>query len=173
MRQRRRKRILITFSLLTAATLLLLGLNIGIGSVKIPAKDIWMLMQGKEIANSRIVMDIRLPRTFAALVLGGALALSGYLLQTFSEIPLQALLFWEFPPEQNGGGSCHDLSDRQIGESQLRGNDPGSFCWRYDFHGICIASFQKGKQYVHAGGKRCDDRVYMLCDHRVCRHLCK
>ena len=88
MRQRRRKRILITFSLLTAATLLLLGLNIGIGSVKIPAKDIWMLMQGKEIANSRIVMDIRLPRTFAALVLGGALALSGYLLQTFFRNPI-------------------------------------------------------------------------------------
>ena len=88
MRQRRRKRILITFSLLTAATLLLLGLNIGIGSVKIPAKDIWMLMQGKEIANSRIVMDIRLPRTFAALILGGALALSGYLLQTFFRNPI-------------------------------------------------------------------------------------
>ena len=88
MRQRRRKRILIAFSLLTAATLLLLGLNIGIGSVKIPAKDIWMLMQGKEIANGRIVMDIRLPRTFAALILGGALALSGYLLQTFFRNPI-------------------------------------------------------------------------------------
>ena len=159
MRQRRRKRILITFSLLTAATLLLLGLNIGIGSVKIPAK-------GKEIANSRIVMDIRLPRTFAALVLGGALALSGYLLQTFFRNPIAG-------PFVLGISSGAKMVVALVMIFLIGSHDHCSVYRFYDFHGICIASFQKGKQYVHAGGKRCDDRVYMLCDHRVCRHLCK
>jgi len=33
-------------------------------------------------------MDIRMPRTFAAMILGGALALAGYLLQTFFHNPI-------------------------------------------------------------------------------------
>ena len=36
----------------------------------------------------RIVLDIRAPRSFAAMILGGALALAGYLLQTFFHNPI-------------------------------------------------------------------------------------
>lgn len=58
------------------------------GTVKISAEDIIASICGRQIDNSRILWDIRMPRTMAALVLGGALALAGYLLQTFFHNPI-------------------------------------------------------------------------------------
>lgn len=76
------------FLILGIGVLALTILNICIGSVEIPLSDIWASLQGKEVANERILWDIRMPRTLAALILGGALALSGYLLQTFFHNPI-------------------------------------------------------------------------------------
>ena len=76
------------FLILEIAVLVLAVLNICIGSVDIPLSDIWDSLQGKEVTNERILWDIRMPRTLAALILGGALALSGYLLQTFFHNPI-------------------------------------------------------------------------------------
>ena len=42
----------------------------------------------QEGMNARILWEIRLPRTLAAGILGGALALAGYLLQTFFHNPI-------------------------------------------------------------------------------------
>ncbi|MDD6207766.1 MAG: iron ABC transporter permease [Clostridiales bacterium] len=65
-------------------------LNIGIGSVRISINDIVRSMTGGECNETvkRILWDIRLPRATAVLILGGALALSGYLLQTFFHNPI-------------------------------------------------------------------------------------
>ncbi|MBR6222613.1 MAG: iron ABC transporter permease [Lachnospiraceae bacterium] len=43
---------------------------------------------GADEAVSAIVLDIRLPRALAALILGGILAVSGFLLQTFFDNPI-------------------------------------------------------------------------------------
>lgn len=69
---------------------LLLLLNIGIGSVNIPLGDIVDILCGgqKGSTYAEIVMQIRFPRAVAAMLLGGALALSGYLLQTFFHNPI-------------------------------------------------------------------------------------
>ena len=68
---------------------MLLGvLNICIGSVSIPLSDIVASIQGKPVENSRILWDIRMPRMLAAFILGGALGLAGYLLQTFFHNPI-------------------------------------------------------------------------------------
>lgn len=40
------------------------------------------------MVSARILLDIRMPRTIAAILLGGALALAGYLLQTFFHNPI-------------------------------------------------------------------------------------
>lgn len=88
MKQRRKRRYMEAFLILGIAVLVLAVLNICIGSVDIPLSDIWDSLQGKEVANERILWDIRMPRTLAALILGGALALSGYLLQTFFHNPI-------------------------------------------------------------------------------------
>lgn len=76
------------FILLGVGVLVFLILNCCIGSVKIPMADIISAVKGNEIENSRILWDIRLPRAFAAMILGGALALAGYLLQSFFHNPI-------------------------------------------------------------------------------------
>ena len=88
MQQRRKIRYLIAFVLLTAGILVLLLCNIGIGTVKIPLTEILTTGRTKEGMNAKILWEIRFPRTLAAAILGGALALAGYLLQTFFHNPI-------------------------------------------------------------------------------------
>lgn len=88
MRDRRKIRYMAAFILLGVGVLVFLILNCCIGSVKIPMADIISAVKGNEIENSRILWDIRLPRAFAAMILGGALALAGYLLQSFFHNPI-------------------------------------------------------------------------------------
>lgn len=88
MQHSRMIRYIIVFSLLGLGVVLLVILNICIGTVKISMTDIAASILGKEIDNSRILWDIRMPRTLTAMILGGALALTGYLLQTFFHNPI-------------------------------------------------------------------------------------
>jgi iron complex transport system permease protein len=78
------------FSFIFLAVLLMIGvaLNLCIGSVSIPMADIIDSIKGIPVENDRILWDIRMPRTLAAIILGGSLALSGYLLQTFFHNPI-------------------------------------------------------------------------------------
>lgn len=70
--------------------LFFLILNICIGSIKISLSDIVRTLSGREEEETilRILYDIRLPRAVAVLILGGALALAGYLLQMFFHNPI-------------------------------------------------------------------------------------
>ena len=88
MQRRREIRYIIAFLLLGIGVLAFVILNVCIGTVKISVKDIIASIAGEEINNSRILWDIRAPRTVAAMILGGALALAGYLLQTFFHNPI-------------------------------------------------------------------------------------
>jgi iron complex transport system permease protein len=90
MQERRKYRYIIAFIFLIIAVLVLVALNICIGSVEIALSDVIRTLTGNAESenNIRIIWDIRLPRTIAVLILGGALALSGYLLQTFFHNPI-------------------------------------------------------------------------------------
>ncbi len=68
----------------------LLLLNVCIGSISISLSDIVKNFTGGQIGETErnILMQIRLPRAIAAALLGGALGLSGYLLQTFFHNPI-------------------------------------------------------------------------------------
>lgn len=91
------------------AVLLLWGLvlNVNIGSVRIPAGQVYrMLWEGLRVSavnlftgadsvppswadtTGQILFEIRLPRMLLAAVLGGALSVSGFLLQTFFRNPI-------------------------------------------------------------------------------------
>ena len=76
------------------AALLILTIALGVcgicfGSVKISAHEIAAAVFGGEKSTaSDIILISRLPRVIAAIVLGGALAVSGYLLQTFFANPV-------------------------------------------------------------------------------------
>ena len=88
MQDNRKMRYILAFLVLGISTVVLVILNICIGTVEIPFRDILQSIAGKSVDNKRILWDIRMPRTFAALLLGGALGIAGYLLQTFFHNPI-------------------------------------------------------------------------------------
>ena len=86
----RQTRSILAFAMLTVFVFVMIILNTVTGSVKIPLADIMALLAGRgtDATIHSIGWQIRLPRAVAAAVLGGALALSGYLLQTFFHNPI-------------------------------------------------------------------------------------
>ena len=87
---RKQRRYILAFLILILLMLVFLVLNICIGSVGIPLSDIPVILSGKapDATTGDIVIQIRIPRALAAVLLGGALGLSGYLLQTFFHNPI-------------------------------------------------------------------------------------
>ena len=81
--------IIVALALLLALVALVM-LNIGTGSVKIKTGDILStIFEGNhDSIEHDIIWKVRLPRMTAGAVLGGALALSGFLLQTFFNNPI-------------------------------------------------------------------------------------
>ena len=90
MKRTRTLRIWGGFLLLLLLLLAFLIWNIFAGSVSLSASEIWRILLGSDagFTQSQIIMKIRLPRLLSALILGGALSLSGYLLQTFFHNPI-------------------------------------------------------------------------------------
>ncbi|MBR3135600.1 MAG: iron ABC transporter permease [Clostridia bacterium] len=84
----KRTRLWIGFGGLLVALLLLIVWNVNAGSVHVTPGEILSILWGKGGDGAVIVRGIRLPRIFAAALLGGALALSGFLLQTFFANPI-------------------------------------------------------------------------------------
>ena len=80
----RTTRYIIVFGALAAAFLAVIILNINTGSVRIPVGRILkiLLLRQGEAREVSIIWKIRMPRILQAAILGGALALSGFLLQT-------------------------------------------------------------------------------------------
>lgn len=92
MEETHRRRALYTavFVFLLAALFLITVLNINIGSVPISLGEIGriLLFRQGDPTQVNIIWKIRLPRIAMAALLGGALSLSGFLLQTFFSNPI-------------------------------------------------------------------------------------
>lgn len=90
MLQQEKRRYLLAFGILGALLLVLLILNLRIGSVKVPMDELLAILRGhgREDTTGQIIWTIRMPRMIAAAVLGGALAVAGFLLQTFFSNPI-------------------------------------------------------------------------------------
>ena len=86
----KRGRILAGFVILLVLTAGFSLWNLHAGSVTISAGEIRSILfdPGVTGTNKNIIWSIRLPRLLSALVLGGALSVSGYLLQTFFHNPI-------------------------------------------------------------------------------------
>lgn len=86
----RRSRYILVFAIMIFLFFVIIVININSGNVHIPLPRILKILftgQGnfKEV---NIIWQIRLPRILMAAILGGALSLSGFLLQTFFENPI-------------------------------------------------------------------------------------
>lgn len=84
------KRYVASFITITAVLLLLIFLNINSGSMDMAISDVIAILTKKQNQGTmyHIIWDIRLPRIIAAVFLGGALSVSGFLLQTFFGNPI-------------------------------------------------------------------------------------
>jgi len=83
-------RSVLSFLFLAAAMGILFFVNIRSGSVSLSLGEIRDVLLGHsgDATAARIVWDIRMPRILAAIILGGALSVAGFLLQTFFANPI-------------------------------------------------------------------------------------
>ena len=88
--KRETKRYCLSFLLLAVLRVVLVFLNVNEGSFQLTVPEVMEILLGRggDQTASRIVWDIRLPRILAAILLGGALSISGFLLQTFFANPI-------------------------------------------------------------------------------------
>lgn len=84
------KRYIISYITILICLLLLIVWNITSGSVSISGADLLHILFGYSENSTayHIIWDIRLPRIISAVLLGGALSVSGSLLQTFFGNPI-------------------------------------------------------------------------------------
>ena len=87
---RKKSRYIAAFITLVILLGVALAANVCIGSVSVPVSQVWDILTGEQADEvyRNIVMQIRLPRALGGAAMGGALALSGYLLQTFFHNPI-------------------------------------------------------------------------------------
>ena len=88
MTERRHFRYGLAFAGLLLLLLLLFAWNLNAGSVKLSAGEMAEILLRRTGGSAAIVWEIRLPRILAAVLLGGALSVSGFLLQTFFANPI-------------------------------------------------------------------------------------
>ena len=147
-----------------------LVLNVNTGSVEIPAGEVFhMVWSGVKAlfrdlftgsdtlravteasSESKIIFSIRMPRMLLAAILGGALSVSGYLLQTFFRNP---------------------LADPIPGDDQLRGADLVRLCGlpAHCVHGAAL--LPAGAKHVHAAGHRHYGGLHLQCCYRFLYYL--
>ncbi len=80
----------IKITLLVIALVAAVIISMSTGTVDVSVKELFDILRahGADETAARVVLSIRLPRTCAAIILGAALALSGYMLQTFFNNPI-------------------------------------------------------------------------------------
>ncbi|MCI9024429.1 MAG: iron ABC transporter permease [Dorea sp.] len=90
MTESRRSRYAAVFTVMLLALFLMVLININTGTVNISVKEILEILTAgrKEGTGYHIIWQIRLPRILMAAILGGALSLSGFLLQVFFHNPI-------------------------------------------------------------------------------------
>ena len=89
MSRKRAIRWTICFAALALLAAVFFILELAVGSAKLSLNDVAGAFTGSSDRSARtIVRDIRLPRALAAVLLGGALSVSGFLLQSFFNNPI-------------------------------------------------------------------------------------
>ncbi len=85
-----RSRTSILFIILTALTLFLFSLDLSVGAISIPMREVWAALTGGDCprTTAKIILNIRLIKAIVALLAGAALSVSGLQMQTLFRNPL-------------------------------------------------------------------------------------
>ncbi len=90
MQKKINRRLVLVFTILIILVIFSFLLNLCLGNVQMDLKTITQILftgTGDE-KSKNIIMDIRLPRAIMTMIVGGALAVSGFLLQTYFSNPI-------------------------------------------------------------------------------------
>ena len=161
----KKKRYFAAFVVLFVLLLLFLVMNLCIGSVNIPFSEIPKILQGigTDETYTEIVTQVRAPRAFAAVILGGALALSGYLLNLFPQSnrnPVYAGRFiWCKADCRIGDGSVPAI----FSTARFMADDSCGLCRFHVMHGFCYSNVQSHQSDGNAHCQRRHDRLYLFC----------
>lgn len=97
-------------------------LNVSLGSVNIPFKDVISGLTGGEFSKSSweyIVLDYRLPKAVTAIIAGAGLAISGLLMQTLFKNPLAGPFVLGISSGASLGVAIYILGGTALGLSTL------------------------------------------------------
>lgn len=88
--QKKRIRYTSFFLILAVLTIILIIWNISSGTVDLSVKEIIGILGGNRSEETayQVIWSLRMPRILAVIILGGALSVSGFLLQTFFGNPI-------------------------------------------------------------------------------------
>ena len=163
------------FAVLAAVFCMIVVLNINTGNVQISVPEILRILflkKGTQV-QMNIIWKIRLPRVLMAGVLGGALALSGFLLQTFFSNPIAGPYVLGI---SSGAKMMVALAMIIFLKYYTSGiilcTDHCSIYRIYAFYRIYPASCKKDPEYGNPSGWRNHDRLYLLGSNRFCCDFC-
>ena len=88
MEEKRRFRYTLCFVSLLIGMFILLVANVMVGSARLSIPQVLSILFTKTGDNAAIIWKVRMPRLLAAAILGGALSVSGFPLQTFFANPI-------------------------------------------------------------------------------------
>lgn len=85
-----RSRTTVLFVTMTALTAFMFMLDLAVGAVSVPLRDVWNALTGGDCPRStaKIILNIRLIKAVVALLAGAALSVSGLQMQTLFRNPL-------------------------------------------------------------------------------------
>lgn len=173
---RRRSRYIAVFSGLVIAFAVTVVLNINTGNVHISVPKILRILFLRDGAATEysIIWRIRLPRILMAAMLGGALSLSGFLLQTFFANPIAGPFVLGI---SSGAKMVVAMTDDYFfelyGSFFIVYTDRGSVYRITDLDGFHSSDVKKSTSYGGTAGRRNHDRLYLFCYHRFRCNVCR
>ena len=119
-----------------------------------------------------ILFDIRLPRMLAALILGGALSVSGFLLQTFFSNPIAGPFVLGISSGAKLAVSIFMILF--LGQGLIMNSwvmIGAAFLGAMASMGFVLADLKKASSDDHVSGKRDYDRIYLFGGNGFYRNL--
>ena len=165
---RRRSRYTVVFLGLLAAFFVIIVLNINTGNVHISVPKILriLFMRDGDAVEYSIIWKIRLPRILMAAILGGALSLSGFLLQTFFSNPIAGPFVLGI---SSGAKMVVALAMiiflKHIGQFFIRGACAGGIYRIFVIDRIYLTDVAKDSAYGSTSGRWYHDRIYLFGYH--------
>ena len=167
---RRRSRYIAVFSGLVIAFAVTVVLNINTGNVHISIPKILRILFLRDGAATEysIIWRIRLPRILMAAMLGGALSLSGFLLQTFFANPIAGPFVLGI---SSGAKMVVALTMiiflKHIGHFSSYTLIVAAFIGSLISTGVHSSDVKKSTSYGGTAGRRNHDRLYLFCYQQI------